>query len=204
MQMKWTKRPLVHNDRYSINFFTNYSSKELPPQLADTSQLHLVTLPHSPHTTRNKYRDTFYSAFCPSAKRSTAGPANPSPATLRPNSLFSTSSPIRPTVKGDPEPLLLPDARTNAKISFHSNKRYQQASNIHYLHQAYLKLAIMLQVHRTEREPPMISKYLVVCQEKSTNTGLVWPLVVKILFVVHLLDFPLQNQPIPNADVPIP
>ncbi len=35
------------------------------------------------------------------------------------------------------------------------------------------------------------------------NTGLTRPLVVKILFAVHLLDFTLQNQPIPNADVPI-
>jgi hypothetical protein len=49
----------------------------------------------------------------------------------------------------------------------------------------------------------MISNHLVVRQEKSTNTGLVRPLVVKILFVVHLLDFTLQNQPIPNVDVPI-
>jgi hypothetical protein len=45
--------PLVHNDWYSIDFFTNYSSKELPPQLANTSQPHSVTLPHSPHTTRS-------------------------------------------------------------------------------------------------------------------------------------------------------
>jgi hypothetical protein len=50
----------------------------------------------------------------------------------------------------------------------------------------------------------MISDHLVVCQEKSTNTGLVWPLVINILFVVHLLYFTFQNQPIPNADVPIP
>jgi hypothetical protein len=40
---------------YSIFIFTNYSSKELPPQLANTSQQCLVTLPYSPHTTRNKY-----------------------------------------------------------------------------------------------------------------------------------------------------
>jgi hypothetical protein len=50
----------------------------------------------------------------------------------------------------------------------------------------------------------MISDHLVVRQEKSTNTGLVWPFVVKILIIVHLLDFSLQNQPIPNADLPIP
>jgi hypothetical protein len=30
---------------YSLNFFTNYSSKKFPPQFADTSQLHLVTVP---------------------------------------------------------------------------------------------------------------------------------------------------------------
>ncbi len=66
-------------------------------------------------------------------------------------------------------------------------------SDIHYLHQTYLELAITLQVRRTEQEPLMISKYLVVCQEKSTNTGLVRPLIVKILLVVHLLDFSLQN-----------
>jgi hypothetical protein len=47
----------------------------------------------------------------------------------------------------------------------------------------------------------MISNHLVVRREKSSNTGLVQPLVVKILFVVHLLDFTLQNQPIPNADI---
>ncbi len=41
-------------------------------------------------------------------------------------------------------------------------------------------------------------------QEKFTNMGLVQPLVVTILFVVHLLDFTIQNQPIPNADVHIP
>ncbi len=50
----------------------------------------------------------------------------------------------------------------------------------------------------------MISNHLVVRKEKSTNTGLVRHLIVKILFVIHLLDFTLQNQPIPNADVPIP
>ncbi len=49
----------------------------------------------------------------------------------------------------------------------------------------------------------MISDHLVVHQEKSTNAGLVRPLVVEILFIVHLLHFTLQNQPIPNADVPI-
>jgi hypothetical protein len=76
-------------------------------------------------------------------------------------------------------------------------------SKIHYPHQTYLELAITLQFHRTEQEPLMISNHLLVREEKSTNMGLVRPLVVKILFVVHLLDFTLQNQPIPNADVPI-
>ena len=32
-------------NNYSLNFFINYSSKKLPPQFADTSQLHLVTVP---------------------------------------------------------------------------------------------------------------------------------------------------------------
>jgi hypothetical protein len=50
----------------------------------------------------------------------------------------------------------------------------------------------------------MISNHLVVRQEKSTNTGLVGPLIVKILFVIHHLYFTLQNQHIPSADVPIP
>jgi hypothetical protein len=34
--------------------------------------------------------------------------------------------------------------------------------------------------------------------------GLVQPLVLRILLVVHLLDFTIRNQPIPYADVPIP
>jgi hypothetical protein len=54
-----------------------------------------------------------------------------------------------------------------------------------------------------EQEPPMIGDHLVVRQEKSTNAGLVRPLVVKNFFIIHLLDFTLQNQTIPNADVPI-
>jgi hypothetical protein len=82
--------------------------------------------------------------------------------------------------------------------------KYKRASKIHYPHQTYLELGITLQFHRTEQEPPMISNHLVVRQEKSTNTGLVRPIVVKIHFVVHLLDFSLRNQPIPNADVSIP
>ncbi len=48
---------------YLIFFFTNYSSKELPPQLTNTSQPRLVTLPYSPHTTCNEYRETRYSAL---------------------------------------------------------------------------------------------------------------------------------------------
>jgi hypothetical protein len=50
---------------YSIFLFTNYSSKELPLELADTSQPCLVMLHHSPHTTRNDYRETHYSALPP-------------------------------------------------------------------------------------------------------------------------------------------
>jgi hypothetical protein len=42
---KWTKRPLLHNDNYSFNFFIKYSSNKLSPQSADTSQPHLVTVP---------------------------------------------------------------------------------------------------------------------------------------------------------------
>jgi hypothetical protein len=96
------KRHLVHNNRLLIFFFTDYSAKELPPQLADTSQPHLVTLPYSPHTTRNKYQETCYSALPPLADGSKAGPLNPSAATLCPTSLFLTSSPIGPTVNGRP------------------------------------------------------------------------------------------------------
>jgi hypothetical protein len=45
-QTKWTKRLLVHDERlFTLNFFISYSSKKLPPQLADTSQTHLVTAP---------------------------------------------------------------------------------------------------------------------------------------------------------------
>ncbi len=43
--MKWTKGLLVHNERlFMFNSLTNYSSKKLTPQLADTSQLHSVTV----------------------------------------------------------------------------------------------------------------------------------------------------------------
>jgi hypothetical protein len=77
-------------------------------------------------------------------------------------------------------------------------------SKIHYPHQTYLlELMITLQFHWMEQEPPTISEHLVAHQEESTNMGLVRLLIVKILFVIHLLDFSLQNQPIPNADVPI-
>ncbi len=86
---------------YSI-FFTNYSTKELTSQLTDTSQPRSVTLPHSPHTTRNEYQETRYSALSPSADESKAGSLNPSDATKRPTFLFSKSSPIGPTVNGRP------------------------------------------------------------------------------------------------------
>jgi hypothetical protein len=43
---KWTKRLLVHNEQlFTFNVLTNYPSKMLRPQLADTSQPHLVTVP---------------------------------------------------------------------------------------------------------------------------------------------------------------
>ena len=45
MQTKWTNRPLVNNNNYSLNFFIKYSSKTLSPQFANTSQPHLVTVP---------------------------------------------------------------------------------------------------------------------------------------------------------------
>jgi hypothetical protein len=47
-QTKWTKRLLVHKERlFTFNVFTNNSSKKLPPQLADPSQPHSVTVPLS-------------------------------------------------------------------------------------------------------------------------------------------------------------
>ncbi len=64
---------------------------------------------------------------------------------------------------------------------------------IHYPHQTYLKLDITLKFCQMEQEPPMISDHMVVHQEKCTNMGLVQPLVIKFLFVVHLLDLTLQN-----------
>jgi hypothetical protein len=66
-------------------FFTNYSSKELPPQLANTSQPRLVKLPHSPHTIRNEYWETHYSALPPLADGSKAGPLNPISCHLAPH-----------------------------------------------------------------------------------------------------------------------
>jgi hypothetical protein len=75
---------------------------------------------HSPHTTCNKYWEPCYSPFRPLVKGSKAGPSNPSAATSCPNLLFSTSSPIRPTVNGRPGACLRsPDARTKAKTSVH-------------------------------------------------------------------------------------
>ncbi len=47
----------------------------------------------------------------------------------------------------------------------------------------------------------MISIYLVVCQEKTANAFLVRPLVVKIFFVVHVLNLTFRYQPVLDADV---
>ncbi len=96
---------LVHNNRLIFFFFTNYSSKELPPQIANTSQPCLVTLPHSPHTTRNKYWEIHYSALPPLVDGSKAGPSNSSAATLHPTSFFLTSFLIGPMVNGRPRAL---------------------------------------------------------------------------------------------------
>ncbi len=81
-----------------------------------------------------------------------------------------------------PEPhLCLPDVRTNAKISFHQNKRaYASERDASPAHKTHLKLTKTLKVCRAKQEPAMISNHLVVCQEKTTNVFLVRPLVVKI------------------------
>jgi hypothetical protein len=60
----------------------------------------------------------------------------------------------------------------------------------------------MLKVRWARREPAMISNHLVVCQEKTANVFLlIRPLVVKIFFVVHVLNLTFQYQPVLDADV---
>jgi hypothetical protein len=66
-------------------------------------------------------------------------------------------------------------------------------SKKHNPHQTHLELAIMLQVRRTELEPPTIGAHLVVHQEKCTNTGLAQLLVIKILLIIHLLNLSLKK-----------
>jgi hypothetical protein len=52
----------------------------------------------------------------------------------------------------------------------------------------HLKLTKTLKVRQAKQEPAMISNHLVVCQEKTANAFLVQPLVIKIFFVVHVLN----------------
>ncbi len=62
----------------------------------------------------------------------------------------------------------------------------------------------MLKVCRAKQEPALIGNHLVVCQEKTANMFFVWLLVIKILLVVHLLNFSFRYQPILDPVVPLP
>jgi hypothetical protein len=62
----------------------------------------------------------------------------------------------------------------------------------------------MLKVCRVKQEPALIGNNLVVRQEKTANAFFVWPHVLKILLVVHFLNFTFQYQPIFDPDVPLP
>ncbi len=59
----------------------------------------------------------------------------------------------------------------------------------------------MLKVRQVKQEPAMISNHLVVCQEKNVDAFLVRPLVVKIFFIIHVLNLTFQYQPVLDADV---
>ncbi len=66
-------------------------------------------------------------------------------------------------------------------------------SKKHYSLQTYFKYAITLEVCRTEQEPTTIGVHLMVRQEECMDTGFVRPLVINIIFVLHLLNPPPQN-----------
>jgi hypothetical protein len=87
---------------YSFFFVTNCSSKELPPQLANTSQPCLGTLPHSPHTTCNKYWETSYLALPPLGRWVQSRPFEPLSCHHAPHLFVLASSLIRLTVNGRP------------------------------------------------------------------------------------------------------
>jgi hypothetical protein len=64
---------------------------------------------------------------------------------------------------------------------------------IHYPLQTHFKLTIMLQVCQTEQEPTTIGTHLMVRQEECMDMGFIWPLVIMVLFVFHLLNLSLQK-----------
>ncbi len=90
-------------------------------------------------------------------------------------------------------------------LIFHSirTKGHMRASGIHHLHSKLTsKLMKTIKVCQAKQEPAMIGNHLVVCQEKTANAFLVWPLVVKIFFIVHFLNLTYLYQPVLDADVP--
>jgi hypothetical protein len=64
-------------------------------------------------------------------------------------------------------------------------------SRKHYPLQTHIELVITLKVHWTEQEPMAIGTHLMVCQEECMDTGFVWPLVIMVLLVLHLLNLSL-------------
>jgi hypothetical protein len=56
----------------------------LPPQLADTLRPHLVTVPHSPHTTCNKYREPLLLGIPPLSRGVQSRPFGPLSSHLAP------------------------------------------------------------------------------------------------------------------------
>jgi hypothetical protein len=91
------------------------------------------------------------------------------------------------------------------KFYFIRTKGHMQVSSyITSTKKTHLKLMKTLKVCRAKREPALIGNHLVVRQEKTANAFFVWPLVIKILLVVHFLNFTFQYQPILDPDVPFP
>jgi hypothetical protein len=91
-------------------------------------------------------------------------------------------------------------------LNFHSirtKRAYASEQDTSPALKTHLKLTKTLKVYQAKQEPAMISNHLVVCQEKTANTFFVWPLVIKILLIVHFLNFTFQYQPILDPDVPL-